>query len=453
MTRSSSSTKDMTSGNIVLLLVGFSIPLILGNLFQMLYNTADSLIVGNFVGTEALAAIGSTTTIVNMLVFFFNGVSIGATVVISRSFGAGDEARLHDAIETTIFITLIASVLFTVIGILLVKPMLLFMSTPDDVMGEATVYLTIYFAGISGLLVYNMGSGILRAVGDTRNPLIFLIITSILNIVLDLVFVLVFHSGVAGAAWATIISQFISAFLILLLLTRSKDIYRLTWRDLHCNGDIFKEIIRIGLPAGIQSIITSFSNVFVQSYINVFGSTCMAGWSCYNKLDQFLLLPVQSFAQAATTFIGQNIGAGKMDRVRKGTVDVLILVLCVCLVITSLLFIFAPQANGIFTNDAAVVEFGILFLRTNVFFMLFNSINHTLAGALRGRGDSTGPMVIMIMNFVVVRQIYLFIVTHFISNTPQLVGFGYPVGWMACAVTECVYFYFRWFRKEKSLEN
>lgn len=438
--------KDMTSGNIILLLIQFTIPLILGNLFQMMYNTVDSLVVGNFVSTEALAAIGSTTVIVNMLVLFFNGVSIGATVIISRHYGANNLERLHTAVETTIALTLICCVLFTVVGVLMVVPMLNFMSTPDDVMADATTYLRIYFAGIAGLLIYNMGSGILRAVGDTKRPLYFLIVTTVLNVILDLVFVLVFNGGIAGVAYATIISQFISAALVLILLTTTKDIYYLSWKDLRLDMETLGSILRIGLPAGVQAVITSFSNVFVQGYVNTFGSSCMAGWSCYNKLDMFIMLPMQSMAQAATTFVGQNLGAGKMDRVEKGTVQSLILTIAITGGIAVLLFAFANVSVGIFSSDAEVIRYGAMFLRTNIFFLLLNCVNHVLAGALRGRGDSTGPMVIMLLNFVVVRQIYLFIMTNFIANTAQLVGFGYPVGWTACCITIVSYYFLKYRR-------
>lgn len=452
-TREKTSAKDMTQGNIALLLIRFSIPLIVGNLFQMMYNTVDSLVVGNFVGKEALAAVGSTTMIINMLVFFFNGVSIGAGVVISRYYGARKPESLHTAVETTIFVTFVCGVAFTIIGICLVHPMLLFMSTPEDVMEEATIYLRIYFAGILGLLIYNMGGGILRAVGDTRRPLLFLIFTSVLNAMLDLLFVLVFHAGVAGVAYATILSQFVSAGMILTLLSRTKDIYRFSWKDLRCDLHILKQIFLIGLPAGVQSVITAFSNVFVQSYINSFGSACMAGWSCYNKLDMFIMLPMQSMSQAATTFVGQNVGAGKTDRVNKGTVCSIALTLCITALIAVTLFFFAAPACGIFTGDGEVIRYGALFLQTNVFFMLLNCVNQTLAGALRGRGDSAGPMVIMLLNFVAVRQVYLFVMTHFISNTERLVGFSYPVGWTACCIMEVAYYYLRWGRKKKQISR
>ena len=440
--------RDMTEGSIVKQVTLFAFPLMLGNIFQMLYNTVDSIVVGNFVGTQALAAVGSTTMIVNMMVFFFNGFSTGAGVVIANFFGARDMKALHKSIETTMAATFLLSVLFTIAGVAAVKPMLRFMATPEDVFGEATVYLQIYIGGISGLLVYNMGSGILRAVGDTMRPLYFLILTSVLNILLDLVFVIVFHSGIEGVAWATIISQFLSAGLILILLTRSTDIYRLTWKDLKIDRAILGRIFAVGLPAGIQSVITAFSNVFVQSYINFFGSGCMAGWSCYNKLDQFVMLPMQSMAMAATTFVSQNIGAGKESRADKGTVVTVSMSVGVTAVIVALLCLFAAQAVGLFSPDESVIAYGVLFIRANCFFLLFNCVNHVLAGALRGRGDSRGPMVIMLLAFVGIRQIYLFVVTHFIANTPFLVGFGYPVGWTTCCVIELTYFFLRW-RKPK----
>ena len=434
----------MTEGSIVKQVTLFALPLMLGNIFQMLYNTVDSIVVGNFVGTEALAAVGSTTMIVNMMVFFFNGFSTGAGVVIANYFGARDMKALHKAIETTMAATFVLSVLFTVAGVAAVKPMLRFMATPEDVFGDATVYLQIYIGGISGLLVDNMGSGILRAVGDTMRPLYFLILTSVLNILLDLLFVLGFHCGIEGVAWATIISQFISAFLILILLTRSRDIYRLTWQDLKIDRAILGGIFAVGLPAGIQSVITAFSNVFVQSYVNFFGSSCMAGWSCYNKLDQFVMLPMQSMAMAATTFVSQNIGAGKESRADKGTLVTVSMSVGVTAVIVALLCVFAAPAVGLFSPDEAVIEFGVLFIRANCFFLLFNCVNHVLAGALRGRGDSKGPMIIMLLAFVGIRQIYLFVVTHFIANTPFLVGFGYPVGWTSCCIIELAYFFLRW---------
>ncbi len=445
-----SSTRDMTAGSILGHLIAFSVPLLLGNIFQMLYNTVDSIVVGNFVGKEALAAIGSTTMIVNIMIFFFNGFSVGGGVVISRFFGARREDRLHKAVETSMAVTFLFGIFFTFAGIRLVPLMLRFMSTPEDVFEEALVYLQIYFAGSLGLLIYNMGSGILRAVGDTKRPLYFLVFTSILNTVLDLVFVIVFGWGIAGAAIATILSQFLSAVLILVVLTRTHEIYRLSWRDLSIDWPILGQIMAIGLPAGIQSMITSVSNVFVQSYINGFGSSCMAGWSCYNKLDSFIFLPINSIGQASTTFVSQNIGAGSRERANQGTVRSLQLALGITAAIATVMVIFAPAATSLFTRDASVIAFGTLFLRLNTYFLLFNTVNHVLAGALRGRGDSRGPMVCMLSCFVAVRQIYLFIISR-IAYTPALIGFGYPVGWMTCCAAELIYYmvrFGRWSKKE-----
>ena len=440
-------TRDMTAGSIVRQVILFSLPLMLGNVFQMMYNTVDSIVVGNFVGKEALAAVGSTTMIVNMLVFFFNGFSVGAGVVIAQHFGARDMDRLHSAVETTMAVTFLLCGVFTLIGIASVRPMLRLMSTPDDVFEDAVTYLTIYFWGFAGLLVYNIGSGILRAVGDTTRPLMFLVLTSLLNIVLDLAFVIGLKAGIAGVAWATILSQLVSAVLTLRLLTTTKEIYRLVWRDLRIEGAVLRRIFAVGLPAGIQSVITAFSNVFVQGYVNHFGSSCMAGWSCYNKLDGFIMLPMQSTAMAATTFVSQNIGAKQYDRANRGTRDTIMLSVGITAVIAVILVVFAVPTVGLFSRDSSVIEYGVLFLRANTFFLLFNCVNHTLAGALRGRGDSRGPMFIMLLSFVAIRQIYLFIVTRFIANTPFLVGFGYPVGWMCCCAIEVSYYIIKWRRR------
>ena len=441
--KTESTAIDMTSGPILGQLVAFALPLMLGNVFQMLYNTVDSVIVGNFVSKQALAAIGSTTMIVNMLVFFFNGFSTGAMVTIGQYYGAQKLDKLHRAVETTMAATFLLSLLFTVAGALSVKPLLRMMSTPEDVFEDATVYLRIYIGGISGLLIYNIGSGILRAVGDSKRPLYFLILTSLLNIVLDLLFVVVLKTGIAGAAVATILSQFLSGALILLLLTKTKDIYRLDWKELKLDGLILGKIFAIGMPAGIQSVLTAFSNIFVQSYINSFGSDCMAGWSSYNKLDQFIMLPMQSMAMASTTFVSQNIGAGKERRADQGTGVALMLSTSVTLGIAVALFVFAAPAVRLFSPDSDVIRYGVLFIRNNVFFLLFNCVNHVLAGALRGRGDSAGPMIIMLSCFVGVRQIYLYLITHLVANTPRLVGLGYPVGWTLCCIVELSYYFLR----------
>lgn len=442
MATSKTTTRDMTTGKILNQLILFAIPLFLGNVFQMLYNMVDTIVVGNFVGKEALAAVGSTSMITNMMIFFFNGLSIGAGVVISREFGAKALDDLHKAIETTMAMTFGLSVIFTVLGLLYVRPMLNLMSTPEDVIPDATVYLRTYIAGISGLMIYNMASGILRAVGDTTRPLYFLIFTSIVNIVLDLLFVVGFKMGVFGVALATIIAQFGSAFLVLRLLTKTDDIYKLTWHDLKIDMGIMKQILIIGLPTSIQSTVTGFSNAFVQSYVNKFGSAVMAGWSCYNKLDQFIFLPIMSMANASTTIVSQNIGAKKTKRAHDAALTTVVFTFAVCSVIAVILFTFAEPANAIFSKDSEVIKYGVLFVRTNIFMFLVNSINHTLAGSIRGYGDSTGPMVILLTCFVGIRQIYLYVVTNFFVNSPVSIALSYPVGWLTCCVTMVAYYNF-----------
>ena len=432
---------DMTTGSIWKLLLSFSIPLLIGNLFQQLYNTVDSLVVGNFVGTEALAAVGSTTCIINTMVMFFTGTSIGATVVISRHYGAHDDRKLHLAVETTMMVTFIASILFTGIGVLFTPFMLRFMSTPEDVLPSASEYLRIYFSGISGLLIYNMGSAVLRAVGDTRRPLLFLCFSSILNTVLDLIFVIVFDLGIAGVAYATILSQFISAALVLVVLTLDGGSYHLVWQDLRIDRPTFRQILSIGLPAGFQQSLTSFSNVYVQSYVNFFGSACMAGWSCYTKIDQFIFLPLQSMNQAATTFVSQNIGAQDIKRAKRGSRTAFYMSTAITIAISAILWFTAGQFVSLFNQDPSVISYGVLFIHTNSTLTFTCCATQIFSGSLRGAGDSKTPMLVMLFSYVLFRQIYLYVITQFI-NTPAVVGFGYPLGWIVCSLLTS-YFYFR----------
>ncbi len=429
----------MTTGPIPGILLRFCIPLILGNLFQVFYNTVDAMVVGNFIGKEALAAVASTGPLVNIAVFTFNGIAVGAGIVIGQYFGAHDMEQMHRSVETTMMMAFLCSILFTAAGVLLTPAMLRLVSTPDDVIGPATTYLQIYFAGITGLLTYNMGSGILRAVGDTRRPLYFLIISSLVNIVLDLVFVIVFHMGIAGAAYATIIAQFLSALMILYLLTFTEEVYRLTWKDLGINIPILKKVLAVGLPAGFQSMITSFSNNFLQAYINTFGSTVMAGWGCYTKINQVFMLPIQSMGHTAASFVSQNIGAGNEERANRGTLDG-ILGICAFVVAMGILVIAAaPRIVGVFTTNRDVITYGVMFVRMNIGFYIINGINHTLAGSMRGRGNARAPMLIMLICFVGLRQIYLFIIYR-LTHSPAMIGFGYPVGWMSCCVMELIYY-------------
>lgn len=430
----------MTEGPIGRQLITFSLPLLLGNLFQQFYNTADSIIVGNFVGKEALAAVGSTGSIIFMVVGFMGGLSLGATVVISQYYGARDYKKLHDAVHTTMLVTLISSVVFIGVGIALVNPMLRFMNTPADVFDEAEIYLKIYFAGLPGLIVYNMGSGILRAVGDSKRPLYFLCFCTVFNIAFDLLFVVAFHWGVAGVAYATILAEFLSAVLTWWVLAYSQTPYQLHARNLKIDGPILKRIIGIGFPTAIQQGLTCFSNVYVQSYVNAFGSTCMAGWSACNKIDQFVTLPVQSLGMAITTFVGQNLGAKQAQRAKEGVRACMWIGLAVTVGLTALLNLFARGSLRMFTQEDAVLRYGVLFVRLISPFYLALCVYTILAGALRGAGVARAPMLIMLFSFVAFRQAYLFTVAK-LGNSLNFIALGYPVGWVVCTILLVVCYY------------
>ncbi len=441
---------DMTQGVIWKQILLFALPLLAGNIFQQFYNTADSIVVGNFVGKEALAAVGSVGPIINSLIGFFMGLATGAGVVISQAYGAKNEEKVSKAVHTTLIMTFLLCAAFSVIGVLATPSMLRLMSTPQDVFYEASGYLKIYFAGVSGLMVYNMGAGILRAVGDSKRPLYFLIFSACMNTVLDILFVAVLRMGIAGAAWATVIAQIMSAIMILFVLSRSEGPYRLHVPSLYIEAKILKEIVFLGLPAAIQMMITSFSNVFVQSYINAFGSNVMAGWSAYTKIDQFILLPMQSVSLSSTTFVGQNYGAGLINRIKKGTGTALFLAVAVTLSMMIPVLYFAPMLVGLFSKENAVIRYGAMLLRMMSPFYLVCCINQVYASALRGLGNTRAPMIIMLSSFVVFRQIYLFTVSR-LAGTFPIVAFGYPAGWIVCSITLLLYFRWYWKRNKNTL--
>lgn len=431
---------DMTEGNVVGHLVRFAVPLLLGNLFQQLYNTVDLWVVGRYVSNAAYSAVGTVTPIINMLIGFFLGLASGAGVVISQYYGAKKEEKVRQTVHTSLVMTLSLGVILTIVGILIIPAMLRLMKTDPQAVPEATAYLTIYFAGLLGLMLYNMGSGILRAVGDSKRPFYFLVVSALLNIFLDLLFVIGFKMGVEGVAYATILSQGISAVLILLVLARGDSLVRLSWKELRLSPFILRQIIRIGIPAALQMAITSFSNVFVQSYINVFGLDCMSGWTSCTKIDQFLLLPVQSLALAATTFVGQNLGTGQVDRAKQGTRIALYLSWGIALGLAAIVVPAAPYLVAFFNDKPEVVAYGVMFLRLLCPCYLMVCINQVYAGSLRGAGISQPPTYIMLLSFVVFRQIYLYILTNFITNTPLPVAAGYPLGWLVCSVITLIYY-------------
>lgn len=402
---------NMTEGSIIHHLVAFAAPLLVGNIFQQLYNTVDTWVVGKYVSNEAFSAVGTVGPIINMLIGFFLGLSSGAGVVISQYYGAGKTEEVRKTVHTSIMMTIILGLIFTGLGIALIPGMLALMNTPAEVIPESTAYLTIYFSGVLGLMLYNIGSGILRAVGDSTRPFYYLVVSAVINTVLDLIFVLRFDMGVAGVAWATIIAQGISALLTLITLLRSDSCIRLSLRALRIHFDMLKKIIRVGIPAALQMAVTSFSNVFVQSYINYFGADCMSGWTAYGKIDTLLMLPMQSLALAATTFVGQNLGMGKVDRAKRGVRIALALSLVTAVVLMIPVMVFAPSLVAFFNEKATVIEYGTMFLRYISPFYVLCCFNQIYSGALRGAGNTRAPMVIMLASFVVFRQIYLFVLT------------------------------------------
>ncbi len=430
---------DMTRGNIFKLLIMFSLPLMAGNIFQQLYNTVDSIVVGNYVGKEALASVGSVTPLINTFIGFFMGLSTGGSVIISQCFGAKDFVKLRKAVHTMIVGTIFIGIIFTALGIMLTPVLLRFMSTPDDVFESSRTYLTIYFSGTLALMIYNMGSGILRAVGDSRRPLYILIFSTVLNMILDLIFVVAFRMGIAGVAHATIICETITAILVLVLLSQDNQCYRLSISELKIDFPILKKILIVGLPAGLQMAITSFSNIFVQGYINRFGSSCMAGWTSYGKIDQFAILPIQSISLACTTFVGQNYGAKQIDRVKEGIKKSTLLSFCVTVILIAPIILFSRQLVQIFNRDDEVVYFGRYFIYTCIPFYVLLGPNQIRAGSLRGLGNATAPMIIMLGSFVMFRQIYLYTATR-LSASLLVVAMGYPCGWIVCCIIMYIYF-------------
>ena len=432
-------TMDMTSGPIAKNILLFSLPLLAGNIFQQFYNTVDSIVVGNFVGPEALGAVTANLPATMMLISLFMGFSSGASVVISQYFGARNEVKLRRAVHTSIVATLLISIAMTLLGLFLTPFLVRFMSTPPEIADLAMVYLRIYFAGLSGLMFYNMGSAILRAVGDSRRPLYFLIFCSLCNVFLDLYFVIRLRMGVAGVAYATIISQFLSTVLVFLVLFRTKEIYSITLKEMRIDTELLRRIIEIGLPTGVQLGLTSFSNVFVMGYINHFGAGSTSGWGAYQRIDAFTVLPVMSIAIAVTTFVGQNAGARNVERIKQCVRSSLFMGLAVTVFLSAVLFMLAPDAIGLFNKDPEVLKYGTLFLRMIVPLDFLICFNQCYAGALRGMGEARAPMFIMLFSFVIFRQIYLFAATH-ITDSIYPVALAYPVGWALCSVLMVLYY-------------
>ncbi len=430
----------MTQGAIWKKILLFSLPLLLGNVFQQLYNTVDSVIVGNYVGGDALAAVGTSGPIINLLVGLFMGIATGAGVVIARYFGAQDIEGVHDAVHTTLAATFIGGLFLTVVGVLLSPTVVRLIGVPENIMADSISYLRIYFGGIIAMMTYNMGAGILRAVGDSKTPLYFLIISSIVNIILDMVFVIALDMGVAGVAWATLIAQAVSATLTIMMLCRVNASYRVSLRQIRIKMSYLKEIIRIGLPSGLQNAIISMSNIVVQSYINSFGSAAIAGYSTYGKVDAFALMPVMSLSMAITTFTSQNIGAQRYDRVRQGVKTGLCMTCGTAVVLTSLVVVFARALLGIFTSDQQIIDYGLLTMTYQAPFYIILAVNNTLAGILRGAGKASVPSIIMAANMCGVRILWLSILMP-IFNSIIVVYLAFSVTWLTTGL--CLIWYYR----------
>lgn len=437
----------MTSGNIYKKIALFAIPLLLGNFFQLMYNTIDSIVVGNYVGKEALAAVGASTPIINLLIAFFQGLATGAGVVVSRYYGARKQEEESKAIHSFLLFSILFGIALSIVGYFVSPVILRMMNTPSDYYNDADGYLAIYFLGATFLIVYNAGTGILQAVGDSKNPLYFLIATSILNIFLDLLFVKGFGMGVDGAALATIISECISMLLVINLLMRTKNEYKVTLKNLKIDFSILKQIVEIGVPAGLQGMIVSVSNVIVMAYINQFGSSGVAGFSCSNKIDNFMGLPVNSLMLAITTFVGQNLGARQYERVKQGVRAALVMSISIVVTLGVFVFLFSDSLMRIFTSDMDVIEDGTIILRIMCPCYIFLCFHQVYSGALRASGRSSVPMITSIIAFVLMRQIFLAVAIplyHHIS----IIGIGYSFTWaMAALMTGIYYFTSNWLQK------
>ena len=419
---------SLTSGSVARGMLVFAVPIFFSNLFQQLYNAVDSLIVGNFLGGDALAAVGSSGSLIFLLTGFVNGVSLGAGVLVARHYGAKDDAALHRAVHTTVALGITAGVVLSVVGVLLTPQILRWMDTPENVLPNSIIYFRVYFMGSLAVVMYNMGASILQSVGDSRSPMRYLITASILNVILDLWFIAGLHMGVGGAAFATIISQTVSAGLAFRKLTLTKEAYGVRWRQVRFHPATLRAVVAQGVPSGVQNSVISIANVIVQANINAFGANAMAGCGAYSKVEGFVFLPVTCFSMALATFVSQNIGAGQLPRVRRG---MRFGIVCSCLLAECVglaMFTMAPIFIGAFSGEADVVAFGVQQARTVSLFYCLLAFSHCCAGILRGLGRPVVPMVIMLAIWCALRITYITITVHFIPQI-SVVFWAYPITW------------------------
>lgn len=414
-------------------------PIFLGNLFQQLYNIVDSLVVGNVLGKDALAAVSSSGSLIFLIVGFISGIFVGAGVIIARYYGAKNMEELSVAVHTTIAFGLIAGVLVTAVGMGLTPWMLKMMGTPEDVLPNSIMYFRLYFAGGLGIVMYNTCMGIFQAVGDSRHPLYYLIISAITNVVLDLLFVAVLGFGIGGAALATVISQFVSATLAFVKLLRVDGVHRIHIKKIRLHRTMLVSILKMGIPTGVQNSVIAFANVIVQSNINQFGSVAMAGCGSYSKLEGFAFLPITSFSVALTTFIGQNLGAKQYERAKKGARFGIITGVMLAETVGILLWILAPVLIRFFNSQPDVISFGVTQARTEALFYCLLALSHCLASILRGAGKSTVPMIVMLVCWCVIRITYITIMVNVIPDI-RVIFWAYPLTWSLSSITFLIYY-------------
>ena len=431
--------EPMTSGSISKSMIVFALPILLGNLFQQLYNTVDSLIVGNYLGSTALAAVTSSGSLIFMLIGFVMGVSSGASVVIANYYGARDKNNLELSVHTTVVLGVIVGAAMTILGVLLTPQILIWIDTPSAVMKDAVVYLRLLFSGSLFLVMYNFLVGILQAVGDSKHPLYYLIASSVINLILDVLFIAGFHMGVGGAAVATVISQGISMLLCFIQLTKSKYEYRLQVKKLVLDKEILKQLLKIGLPSGVQNSIIAFANIIVQTYINSFGEMAMAGLGVFSKIEGFAFLPITSFAMAITTFIGQNLGAHEFDRAKKGARFGIIITVLSAEAIGLIIYIFAPQLIGAFDSSPEVISYGVAKAHNATIFFFLLAYSHAIAAVCRGAGKAMVPMFVMLAFWCVIRVAFLAI-TIPITQSIEMLYWVYPLTWGLSSLAFFIYY-------------
>lgn len=441
----------MTEGSIPKHIVAFALPVFWGNLFQQLYNIVDSLIVGNFVGDEALAAVSSSGNLIFVLTGFLFGVFSGSGVVIAKFFGAKDKENVQRALHTAIALALICGILMMLMGIFFSPQILRWMNTPENVLPKSVAYFRIFFCGSIFSALYNAGAGIFQAVGDSKHPLYYLIVSSVTNVILDLLFVGAFHWEIEGAALATITSQLISCILMIAKLMHSEETYRLYIRKVRLHKDMLIQILKMGIPSGIQNSVIGFANAIVQTNINAFGDVAMAGCGSYSKLEGFAFLPVTSFAMALTTFIGQNTGAKEYDRAKKGARFGAVSCAICSEIIGIIMFIFIPVFIQAFSQNPEVIRYGTMQARVVSLFYFLMAFSHASAGIMRGVGKSVIPMAVMLMFWCVVRVTYITIITQFINDI-RVIFWAYPLTWSLSFITFLIYLVSgRWLKQKQAV--